>query len=271
MPASASNLASAQGTGLLLVGHGTRDPVGTAEFLAVAGRVAELAAGPPVAHALLEFAEPSIAAGFRALAAQGARRIVVVPVLLLAAGHAKRDIPAAVAAVAAEFPEVAVEQAPHLGCHEAILALSRRRFDEAVARAADEAADTVLVMIGRGSHDPEATAEMRRFVELRAAPVLRSYTAFVAMAEPSYRDVLEEVARSGAQRIVVQPHLLFGGVLVDRIAAAVAQFAARFPRQQWLGAGPLGPSDLVAQAILARAAEPLSGACAVANPPASSR
>jgi sirohydrochlorin cobaltochelatase len=247
--------------GLLLVGHGSRDSLGAEEFLAVAHRVRELAGPLAVEPCFLEFAQPAIADGFRALASAGARHIVVVPVLLFAAGHAKRDIPSAVAAVAAEVPGIAVEQSRHLGCHEAILALSRLRYDEAVAelpRALDR--QTVLVMVGRGSHDSEATAEMREFVELRArsTPLCRAHTAFVAMAEPRLAAVLDEVAIGGATRVAVQPHLLFGGVLVERIARTVADFAARYRRVHWVPTRHLGPSDLVAEAILSRAGEALA-------------
>jgi sirohydrochlorin cobaltochelatase len=243
-------------TGLLLVGHGSREPVGVAEFSATGRRVAELAGELAVETCFLEFAEPAIADGYRALVRRGARRIVVVPVLLFAAGHAQRDIPSAVAAVAADYPRVSVEWRRHLGCHEKILALSRLRFDEAIADTAGGGGDTVLVMVGRGSHDAGATAEMRRFVELRArcSPVRRAWTSFVAMAEPRFTSVLDEVEAGGWTRVVVQPHLLFAGVLVDRIARTVAEYAARSPHVRWVTAGHLGPSELVAQAILGRAA-----------------
>jgi sirohydrochlorin cobaltochelatase len=252
--------------GLLLVGHGSREAIGRDEFLAVARRVAALAGDCAVEPCFLEFAAPSIAAGFQALAQRGKRRIVVVPVLLFSAGHAQRDIPAAVAAAAAEHSGIAVEQCRHLGCHEAILALSRQRFDEATAHLQPAIDRTALVMVGRGSHDAEATAEMRRFVELRAAdtPWHRVFTSFVTMAEPSYVDALAEAADCGAARIVVQPHLLFGGVLVDRIRETVADFARRYPKPEWVSAAHLGPAELVAQAILARAAETLSNVVAPA-------
>jgi sirohydrochlorin ferrochelatase len=179
---------------------------------------------------------------------------------LFSAAHAQRDIPAAVAAAAAPHRGIVVEQCRDLGCHEAIVALSRLRCDEATAHLPPALGRTALVMVGRGSHDAEATAEMRRFAELRAAgtPWHRVFTAFVAMAEPGYLDALAEAADCGASRVVVQPHLLFGGVLVDRIAAAVADFARQYPNLEWVAAAHLGPADLVARAILARAAEKLS-------------
>lgn len=248
------------GTGLLLVGHGSRDTSGVDEFLAAATVIAELAAGTPVEPCFLEFAEPSIPAGFRALADRGVRRVVVVPVLLFAAGHAKRDIPAAVAAAAGAYPQIEVEQCGHLGCHEALVQLSQQRYEEAIAgRQPLVAGSTALILVGRGSRDPEATAEMRQFAALRSCEALQARTAYVAMAEPALEAMLNKVAASDVARGVVQPHLLFGGVLVDRIGETVARFAKAHSHIEWITAGHLGPEPLVAAAALARARETLSG------------
>jgi sirohydrochlorin cobaltochelatase len=247
---------SGSGEGWLLVGHGTREPRGLQEFLATAALVAQRATALAIEPCFLEFAQPTIDAGFRALVERGARRVVVVPALLFAAGHARRDIPAAVAAVAAEYPEVLVEQTEHLGCHETVIGLSKARYDEALAgepRVPDE--QTALVMVGRGSHDASATAEMRQFVEIRRAQTPRAHAqaCFVAMAEPSLPGALDAVARLGVQRVVVQPHLLFGGALSQRIESVVDGHARKHPQIQWLTTACLGPSPLLAEALWQRA------------------
>jgi len=247
--------------GLLMVGHGSREQVGRDEFLATARLVSQLADRMRVESCFLEFASPSIAEGFKALvgrslAEQCVRRVVVVPVLLFSAGHAQRDIPAAVAAVASEHPQIHVVQAEHLGCHAELLTLSKLRYDEALARAAPvPARETAMVIVGRGSLDAEATAEMFRFARLRQqqTPVAQMATGFVAMAEPKLEDVLDQAATWGSRRVVVQPHLLFGGVLLDRIRDRVARHAERHPRIEWLLSEHLGPSPHLARAVISRA------------------
>jgi len=248
------------GTGLLLVGHGSREQVGVDEFMAAAALVAGGAGDTPVEPCFLEFAQPSIAEGFHALVARGARQVIVVPVLLFAAGHAKRDIPAAVAAVASEHPGIAVRQSDPLNCHEDLLALSQMRCEQALAdRSPVDPARTLVVLVGRGSYDNEATAEMRRFATLVAEQAgLRTEVGFVAMAEPRLEQVLEAAAGSDARTIVVAPHLLFGGVLVERIGEVVSACSARHPDREWRLAAHLGPDRLVARAVLARAAETLA-------------
>ena len=59
-------------TGLLLIGHGTRDAVGVAEFLDVARQVAALRPDVVTEACFLEIAEPTIAAGVAALVRRGA-------------------------------------------------------------------------------------------------------------------------------------------------------------------------------------------------------
>ncbi len=251
-------------SGLLVVGHGSREAVGLREFLETVDLMKSLVGPTPIEPCFLEFAEPSIAEGFRRLVERGVRDVIVSPVLLFAAGHAKRDIPDAVAAVAAQAPAITTRQAEHLGSERSLLALSKQRYDEAVASAASRFDQSLLVLVGRGSLDAEATAEMHAFARQREQIMHPGSTssavevAFVAMAEPRLPDVLERAAAGPPRRIVVQPHLLFGGVLLDRIADTVREFATRHPQHEWLTTGHLGAHTRVAEALLDRAAATLA-------------
>src|SRR5687768_1551001 len=80
-------------SGILLIGHGTRDEGAQAELLATASLLQQRLPAVPVQPAYLELAEPTIADGWSKLVERGVRRIAAVPVLLFAAGHAKKDIP----------------------------------------------------------------------------------------------------------------------------------------------------------------------------------
>ena len=115
-------------------------------------------------------------------------------------------------------------------------------------------------MVGRGSHDPEATAEMFRFVDLRRqlTPAACAQACFVAMAAPLLDSVLEQVTDMGLKQVVIQPHLLFGGVLLDRVAGIVEHHACKHRNMQWVTTGHLGVSKWVAQAILDRASKALT-------------
>ena len=247
-------LSAAPNSGLLLVGHGTRSSRGRDELLTTANAVGsrmEIVVEP----AFLELTEPTIDDAVTRLADRGVRRMTVMPLLLFAAGHAKRDIPRA-AEMAAAKTGIAIDRvAPPLGCHQHIIELSARRFHDAVVdRAALTSADTCLVMVGRGSRDAEATSEMIRFTKLRTqrTPVARVETCFIAMAEPLFDDLLPALFdqfRAAPRCIVVQPHLLFHGELLTRIAHDVERIAAKSAGVDWLVSAHLGADELLVRAV----------------------
>ncbi len=103
---------------VLFVGHGSRDPEGTAEFL----RLVELfrARDPEriVECGFLEFARPVIGEGIEPLCrARGAEHVVVLPGMLMAAGHAKNDIPSEIHEARRRFPDVNFHYGRHLHLH----------------------------------------------------------------------------------------------------------------------------------------------------------
>lgn len=289
-------------TAVVLVGHGTRDSAGVAEMRECGARLAAAWPTVEVLTTFLEFAEPTVAAGIDELAARGHRRLVVVPVLLFAAGHAQRDIPELIAAARARWPGLQLTQAPHLGCHPDLIELSARRFAESVAatgpklasteptslvaavtRAAHEGlavdaaqgADTLLVMIGRGSYEPSANAEMARFARLRCerTPLGGLELGFTAMAEPSLTTACDLATRLPFAQVVVQPHLLFAGALVERVRDEAARAAARAPHQAWRVAPALGVDPLLLRALADRAGllGPEPAAASTGNGTASAR
>ena len=114
-------------SGVLVVGHGTRDAAGIAEFHEVVRQLTIRLAPRPVEAGFLELAEPSIAAAVDRLAARGVRRFTVAPVVLFAAGHAKRDIPDAVSAASSQHAHLQWRQAGPLGLQRDLVELAARR------------------------------------------------------------------------------------------------------------------------------------------------
>ena len=270
--ASAGRAGSGPGAaaGVVVVGHGTADPVGADETRAVARMVADLLPGVPVELGFLEVIGPSIGDAVTRLAARGCRALVASPLLLFAAGHARRDVPEALADAAAAAGLV-VQQAEPLGTHPDVVALSRRRRAEAVAGRPDVSPeDVVLVMIGRGASDPSAHGQLRGFAEATcpATPpgaAARLEIGFVAAARPTLAEALEAACdpqRGRPRRIIVQPHLLFRGHVEGEVAAAVERARREHPECEWLQAGRLGADEAVARAVVARA----HAAAAAASP-----
>jgi sirohydrochlorin cobaltochelatase len=236
--------------GLLLVGHGTRSALGCAQFLALADRIRGSLAPLPVEPAFLELQQPDIDAAVAGLLPQKIDCIVTVPLLLFAAGHAKQDIPAAVAAAVArrDRTEIAHAQTSHFGCHAALLELSALRMQEVGWAVPTRESTTCLLLVGRGSRDDSATAEMHDFARLRQEklPQVTVEVAFMAMAQPPLTAQLKKIAALRYDRVIVQPHLLFHGELVESLIHQVAETAVCHPQSTWFVAPVLadGPDFL---------------------------
>ena len=242
---------------LLVVGHGTADPGGAAETRRVAALVAEALPAVPVELGFLEVIGPSLGEALATLAQRGCREVVAAPLLLFAAGHARRDVPEALAAGAAACG-VVVRQAEPIGCHPDLVALSARRL-----AAVGGCADAALVVVGRGSSGGTAAEQLMAYAhavlaEPGLAPPRFLGLAFAAAARPTLPEGLDAAAASGARRVVVLPHLLFGGHVEEQIRAAVAAARAAHPAIEWVAASRLGAEPAVARALVARAGEVVS-------------
>jgi sirohydrochlorin cobaltochelatase len=225
-------------TPLLIAGHGTADAVGAEEFRRLVRRVRGRL-DVPVAGGFIELSPPPLTDAVADLVRGGARRIAAVPLMLVAAGHAKGDIPGA--------------YGRPLGPHPTVLNLLRERL---VAARADR--DTAVLLVGRGSTDPDANAEVAKTARLLAetADLSTVEYAFVSLAPPDVPAGLDRCARLGAGHIVVLPYFLFTGVLPRRVAAQA---------RAWTGpstvdvAEVVGDCDPLADLVVERYHEALAG------------
>ena len=239
--------------GVLLVGHGTRDKTGTQQFFQLGKLLSQTFAPTPVVPCLLEFQEPTIPQAWQQLVDQGVERILVAPLLLFAAGHAKRDIPELIEQCRAALPHIETSQTGPLSRHPSVVDLLVKRIQSSASEC--DPSRTALVMVGRGSHDPCAQADMRVMTEVvaRKLPYQVFTTGFYAMAEPKLPKVLDRVAQlPDVDHVIVQPHLLFQGRLFQAIERQVAEASGRHGQTKFVTSGYLGPTQQVADAIATR-------------------
>ncbi|MEV4411724.1 sirohydrochlorin chelatase [Catellatospora sp. NPDC049609] len=243
---------------LLIAGHGTSDTDGAEEFRAFTDRVGKRLAprGVSVGGGFIELSPPPLGEAVGELVAAGHRRLAAVPLMLVAAGHAKGDIPAALAREQLRHPGLAVAYGRPLGAHPAVLALLRERL----AQAGAAEGDTVL-LVGRGSTDPDANAEVARAARLLAetTAVAAVEYAFVSLARPGVPAGLDRCAALGARRIVVLPYFLFTGVLPRRVADQATAWAAGRAGVPVRCAAVLGDTDALADLVIERYDEALAG------------
>ncbi|WP_433888690.1 sirohydrochlorin chelatase [Streptomyces sp. CA-111067] len=246
---------------LLLVGHGTRDEAGAEAFRSFVARLGAASPGLPVGGGFIELSPPPLADSVAAMAAAGVSRFAAVPLVLVSAGHAKGDIPAALTREERRHPGIAFSYGRPLGPHPGLLAVLERRIDEVLARDGGDRAATTVLLVGRGSTDPDANAEV-----FKAARLLwegRGYagveTAFVSLARPSVPEGLERCRLLGARRVVVLPYFLFPGVLPDRVRDQAAGWSAEHPEVPVGCAEVIGPEPELADLVMERYRETVEG------------
>jgi sirohydrochlorin cobaltochelatase len=263
---------------LLLAAHGTTDQAGVDAFAALTERVGQLAAadGTRVAGGFIELSEPPLREAVTGLAAASPGPIVAVPLMLSAAGHAKGDIPAALARERTRHSGLSWTYARPLGPHPALLELLADR----IAAVSGPDAPAVL-LVGRGSTDPDANADVVKTARLlwegRDYPLAE--TAFVSLARPDVAQGLERcrllgaglpgaglpgaglpgAGLPGARQIVVARYFLFPGVLPDRVAEQATAYAAAHPELDIRYTDVLGDCDEIAALVYERYHEALAG------------
>jgi sirohydrochlorin cobaltochelatase len=247
---------------LLVVGHGTRSVDGVAQFNAFVERLRARAGAPypDVAGGFIELSHPPVGDAVAALIADGHPELAAVPLVLVAAGHGKGDIPAALRREQLRHPGMTYRYGRPLGPHPTLLDILEQRID-AVLQGSAERADTHVLLVGRGSTDPDANAEIAKVARLLWEG--RGYAgvepSFISLAEPGVPSGLERLRRLGAERIVVAPYFLFAGVLPDRIMAQTAEYAADHPELSIAIADVIGDCAELADLVVERYAEAIAG------------
>lgn len=252
---------------IVVAAHGSRDPDALSEVEALLALMRKHASERTIAHGYLEFALPTIDEAVRSVVEGGAGRVVMLPALLLAATHAKNDMPGELTLLKRQFPGVEFHFGAPTNLHPLLLQLAQQRIVESEAQSGRTVrrADSCLVVVGRGTSDPDANSDVSKLARMleEGMGFGASYVCYSGTAEPTLTDGLRRAARLGCERIVVFPYFLFDGVLVKRIYAAADELSARHPEIEVLKAGYLGAHDAVAQVFLERAREGIEGRAAM--------
>jgi sirohydrochlorin cobaltochelatase len=243
---------------LLIVGHGSRDPRGAEEFQELVSLV-RARAPMPVEGGFIELSRPPISECVNNLRERGAREVSAVPLMLLAAGHAKDDVPATLVREKLTHPDLDFHYGRALGIRPELLELMDERISAVVPE--EEKEGTAVLIVGRGSSDPDANSDLakmaRLFFEGRPYPLVE--TAFVSLAPPSVTEALERCKRLGAGHVAVFSYFLFTGVLEERIREQSRNFAEDNPEVEVRYAGYFGPDARVAALVMERYRESFEG------------
>ena len=248
---------------VMICGHGSRDDAAVEEFNSLAGHMRKRLPDFDVESGFLEFATPVIRTGLEKLKQRGAERIVCIPGMLFAAGHVKNDLPSEINGFAAENPEIEVLFGSDLAIDSKLLKAARDRIEQAEKAAAGEIdrADTLLMVVGRGTNDSDANSNVSK-----VARMLWEGMGF-GWAEVSYSGVayplvdagMAQAVKLGFKRIIVFPYFLFTGILVRRIYAWADECQAAHPEIEIINASYLNDHEQLLDCFVDRIREALDG------------
>ncbi len=249
--------------GIMVCGHGSRDEQAVEEFQSVARGIRQRMPQYPVEWGFLEFATPIIRDGLDELQKKGVNRVLAVPGMLFAAGHAKNDIPSVLNTYQAQHPGLSIEYGRELGIDTRMIRAAGARIEEALEQAGKNIPrhETLLMVVGRGASDPDANSNVAKVMRMLWEGIGFGWgeTCYSGVTFPLVEPGLEHAAQLGFRRIVVFPYFLFTGILVKRIYEHTDRVAQRHPDIEFIKAPYLNGHPLVFDTFAERVDEIMNG------------
>jgi sirohydrochlorin ferrochelatase len=231
---------------LVALAHGSRDPRSAQTVRALVDEVRRMRPDLRIEPAFLDHAKPSFGTVVDRLVRAGYDEIVVVPLLLTEAYHAKVDVPTAVAEATARHEGLRVRATSVLGLEAAFLDVLDRRLRESLTDARVRELDA-LVLAAAGTTDPIACQAINRLARLWGARhKLPTVAAFASAAPPATGEAVRAFRAQGRRHIAVGSLFLAPGFLHDRAAELALEAGAVAVSQ------PFGADPEVARTVIAR-------------------
>ncbi len=226
---------------LLMIGHGTRDEDGKQAFLDFVEAYQDLDQSRPVIPCFLELTEPLIMEGVERCIAEGYTDLTALPILLFAARHTKFDVTNALDQAKQQYPSLKFHYGRHFGNTPLILDLWRSRLAQLETETV-KSEDTVLLIVGRGSSDPDANSDVYKFSRLlwEGSNYKTVETCFIGITHPRLEQGFERALLYNPKRIIVLPHFLFTGALVKKIYRISDEQREQFPNLEIINLAEIG-------------------------------
>ncbi len=231
---------------LIALAHGSRDPRSAQTIAALVDEVKAMRPDLRVEKAFLDLSKPSFQTVVDRLVRKGVEEIVVVPLLLTEAFHAKVDVPEAVAEAMARHDGLQIRTTSVLGLEARFLEVLDLRMREALKAARVRELDA-LVLAAAGSSDALANQAVARLARLWGTHHKLPVTAaFASSAPPATGEAVRAFRAEGRRHIAVASLFLAPGFLPDRAAELALEAGAIAVSE------PLGAHPEIARTILAR-------------------
>lgn len=231
---------------LIALAHGSRDKRSAETITALVDATKALRPDLRIEKAFIDHAKPGFQTVVDRLVKAGFDEIVVVPLLLVEAFHAKVDVPELIAEATTRHPGLRIRATEVLGLEPRFLEVLDERLREALRNARVRELDA-LVLAAAGTTDPLANQAVARLARLWGAHHKLPVTAaYASAAPPATGEAVRAFRAQGRRHIAVASLFLAPGAMVDRAGELALEAGAIAVSE------PLGAHPEVARAILAR-------------------
>ena len=243
--------------GILICGHGSRNKLAIKEFKELRGFIQKRFIGIKVEYGFLEFAKPSIFDGLEKLRRDSIKKVIAIPAMLFAAGHVKNDIPSVLMSYANKN-NMEIIYGKELGINNLMISAACERVKEVFDNNSYlKPSETILVVVGRGSSDPDANSNVAKITRMivEGLGIGWGETVFSGVTFPLVEPGLNHIVKLGYKNIIIFPYFLFSGVLVSRIKRQKNIVAMNNPKLGFYEADYLSSHPYVVDTFVERVKE----------------
>jgi sirohydrochlorin ferrochelatase len=241
-------------TCVLLVSHGSRDPLADVEMKKLAEAYQKRHQDFAVRFGYLEIAGPSFESELEK-AAKTFDHVGVLPLFLFEGSHLKKDIPEILQKVQKNHPQTRLRLGPPLGTHPAMADLVLERLQ--AAGYPRHPTGEIALLVGHGTREEKSGAlleELAHGVRVKN-PAAKITPCFIGLGGPSFKEILEGLKWKDPPSLWIAPYFLFPGNFVQEIKLKLSDFQVKNPGLKLYFAAPLGSHEFLFQILDARLAE----------------
>ncbi|WP_163539326.1 sirohydrochlorin chelatase [Gracilibacillus sp. YIM 98692] len=204
--------------GVLYICHGTRWQNGQEQSIRFVEKAKKRISVQQQEVCFLELCQPTVPEAVQKLVENGVTKIVVIPVLLLKAGHALRDIPSLIEQCQKEYPFLDVEYGEPVGVQERLTETLVDRIHEQNVNAER------ILLVGRGSKVERKKQDLYTVAyHLKNRLNVDVEIAYLAACVPRFEDVLQKYEQQQIKSTIVIPYLWFDGLLWQSIREEITR------------------------------------------------
>ncbi|WP_058306917.1 sirohydrochlorin chelatase [Gracilibacillus massiliensis] len=241
---------------VIYICHGSRLHKSKIESYALIDKVKKGVDIPLQETCFLELQEPTLAEAVSKVIEKGATKVIIMPILLLTAGHAKKDIPNMIDKEREKYPEIDFIYGRAIEVDAKMVEILIDR----ISTCTSEVEQYDLLLVGRGSSDRSAVEDTEKIVQhlKEHYPNNKIEKCFLAASEPKFEALLLEKVKDN-KSVLILPYLLFTGLLDKGIKEYIEQLDLQ-AGQKILLADYLGHHQNVSEVLISRVAEARKGA-----------